>query len=65
MTDLKPENTLYDTKIKKGILIDLGGVVKVNSEIELKNFDMNDWNAQSTKGYESPELEEYYNGNFK
>jgi hypothetical protein len=42
MTDLKPENTLYDTKIKKGILIDLGGVVKVNSEIELKNFDMND-----------------------
>ena len=41
MTDLKTLNTLYDTEIKKGILIDLGGVVKVNSEIELKNFDMN------------------------
>ena len=65
MTDLKTLNTLYDTEIKKGILIDLGGVVKVNSEIELKNFDMKQWNGQSTIGYESPELQEYYNGNFK
>jgi len=40
MTDLKTLNTLYDTEVKKGILIDLGGVVKVNSEIELKYFDM-------------------------
>jgi len=40
MTDLKPENTLYDTEIKKGILIDLGGVIKVNTEDNLKSFDM-------------------------
>ena len=40
MTDLKLENTLYDTEIKKGILIDLGGVIKVNTENNLKSFDM-------------------------
>ena len=28
MTDLKPGNTLYDTEIRKGSLIDLGGVIK-------------------------------------
>ena len=26
MTDLKPENTLYDPETRKGSLIDLGGV---------------------------------------
>ena len=40
MTDLKPENTLYDKEIKKGILIDLGGVIKVKTEDNLKYFDM-------------------------
>ena len=32
MTDLKSENTLYDSEIKKGILIDLGGAITVNCE---------------------------------
>ena len=40
MTDLKPQNTLYDTTKKKGILIDLGGVIKVKNESDLKDFDM-------------------------
>ena len=35
MTDLKPENTLYDPEIKKGSLIDLGGVQKAKDENEL------------------------------
>jgi hypothetical protein len=38
MTDLKPENTLYDSENLKGILIDLGGVIKVNNQYDLKNF---------------------------
>ena len=29
MTDLKPDNTLYDSEKRKAIIIDLGGAVKV------------------------------------
>ncbi len=29
MTDLKAANTIYDSELNKGLLIDLGGYVKV------------------------------------
>ena len=29
MTDLKTDNTLFDKDTRKGIIIDLGGVVKI------------------------------------
>ena len=35
MTDLKPGNTLYDPDIRKGSLIDLGGVQKAKDKNEL------------------------------
>ena len=31
MTDLKPDNTLYDPIKRKSHIIDLGGAVKINS----------------------------------
>ena len=36
MTDLKPENTLYDLLTRRGTLIDLAGVVKRKNKEELK-----------------------------
>ncbi len=38
MTDLKPDNTLFDTDIRKSFLIDMGGSVKLNSEQEIQKF---------------------------
>ena len=29
MTDLKTDNTLFDKDTRKGIIIDLGGVIKI------------------------------------
>ncbi len=38
MLDLKPANTLYDVKKKKGILIDLGGVVITKDRQNIENY---------------------------
>ena len=38
MTDLKPDNTLYDTDLRKATIIDLGGTVKVESYQHLDKF---------------------------
>ena len=40
MTDLKPQNTLYDSNNYRGMLIDLGGVVRKKSREELQNCDV-------------------------
>lgn len=37
MTDLKPQNTLYDSEYGRGMLIDLAGVVKMGSAEKLKD----------------------------
>jgi hypothetical protein len=36
MTDFKPANTLYDPIKRKGVLIDLGGVINVGSREKLQ-----------------------------
>jgi serine/threonine protein kinase len=40
MTDLKPENTLYDPDLRKAYIIDLGGTVKVASHENLVKFEV-------------------------
>ena len=40
MTDLKPENTLYNPDIGKVSIIDLGGTVRVKNKPELYKFNM-------------------------
>jgi serine/threonine protein kinase len=56
MTDLKPENTLYDVDLRKGTLIDLGGIVKLSSQKDVSNFEVKKFSIQKTALYTSPEL---------
>ena len=58
MTDLKSGNTLYDPDIRKGSLIDLGGVQKAKDEFELLKFDMSKFSGQFT--YKPPEFELFF-----
>jgi hypothetical protein len=51
MTDLKPDNTLYDTTARKATIIDLGGAVKIEKEIEIKEFNLSRYSFQSTEKY--------------
>jgi serine/threonine protein kinase len=57
MTDLKPDNTLYDTDTRKVSIIDLGGTVKVGNSSELQSFNKSSYYYQSTPNFASPELE--------
>lgn len=57
MTDLKPENTLYDTSLRKATIIDLGGSVKVANRQELEGFDLTRHFFQSTEGFQAPEIQ--------
>ena len=57
MTDLKPENTLFDTRIMKTYLIDLGGSIRVEKDEELLMYE----NSKiikliSTEKYAAPEI---------
>ena len=56
MTDLKPDNTLYDTDLRKATIIDLGGTVKVESEKDLDSFDLEKYSIQSTPAFTAEEL---------
>ena len=56
MTDLKPDNTLYDTDTRKATIIDLGGTVKVEHQEQLSRFDIKQHSFQSTKEFRAPEL---------
>ena len=38
MTDLKPENTLFDKTTRKTVIIDVGGMVVQYDEQELRKF---------------------------
>ena len=38
MTDLKPENTLFDKINHKVTIIDLAGIIQANSTVELEEF---------------------------
>jgi serine/threonine protein kinase len=53
MTDLKPDNTLYDTDTYKTTIIDLGGTVQVK---DLQNFDAVRTSFQFTEEFTAPEL---------
>ena len=53
-TDLKPDNTLYDTNILKTTMIDLGGIIKVDTSIE--TFEKNKFSFQTTPEYRAPEM---------
>ena len=55
MTDLKPENTLYDGENLRGMLIDLAGVVKKASIKELQACKVK-YIHEITRKYISPEL---------
>ena len=57
MTDLKPDNTLYDKDLRKAVIIDLGGTVKVESQELLKNFTIEKYSVQSTPAFTAPELQ--------
>lgn len=55
MTDLKPQNTLYDGENYRGMLIDLAGVVRKRSKEELLNCQYK-YIEEITEKYASPEL---------
>ena len=55
-TDLKPDNTLYDTNILKTTIIDLGGTIKVETTTE--NFEKSKYSFQTTPEYRAPEMGE-------
>jgi len=57
MTDLKPDNTLYDKDTRKATIIDLGGTVKIENKEEIAEFDVSKYSFQSTEGFRAPELE--------
>ena len=58
MTDLKPQNTLYDGENYRGMLIDLGGVIKKANRKELTHCKGNlKYNMEFTPKYASPELQ--------
>ena len=56
MTDLKPDNTLYDTSLRRATIIDLGGTVKLASQAHLFEFDIQQYNFQNTPKFTAPEL---------
>ena len=57
MTDLKPENTLFDTRILKTYLIDLGGSITVEKDEELINYEKSKIiKLISTELYAAPEF---------
>ena len=53
-TDLKPDNTLYDTNTLKTTIIDLGGTIKVDPGAE--NFEKSRFSFQTTPEYRAPEM---------
>ncbi|WP_342269666.1 WD40 domain-containing protein [Rickettsia endosymbiont of Orchestes rusci] len=58
MTDLKPDNTLYDTDIRKATIIDLGGIVKIDNREEISKFNIAKYSFQSTEGFTAIELQQ-------
>ena len=63
MTDLKPQNTFYDGKNNKGMLIDLSGVVRKPSKADLLHCRVKYVKELTTK-FSAPELlEPYYDEN--
>ena len=38
ITDLKPENTLYDVDLRKTTIIDIGGYLKLKDDSEMQKF---------------------------
>ena len=56
MTDLKPDNTLYDTDLRRATLIDLGGTVKVESYQHLDSFQIERYSIQRTPTFTAKEL---------
>ena len=53
-TDLKPDNTLYDTNTLKTTVIDLGGTIKI--DLPAENFEKNKYSFQTTPEYRAPEV---------
>jgi serine/threonine protein kinase len=58
MTDLKPDNTLYNTDTRKATIIDLGGTVKIDYREEITKFNIRKYSFQSTKEFSAPELQQ-------
>ncbi|WP_341761068.1 pentapeptide repeat-containing protein [Candidatus Tisiphia endosymbiont of Thecophora atra] len=58
MTDLKLDNTLYDTDTRKATIIDLGGIVKIDKEEEKTKFNIRKYSFQHTKEFSAPELQQ-------
>ena len=57
MTDLKPENTLYDLDQRKVTIIDLGGSVRIEAPDTLKHFRINNYVYTFTSGFCAPEMD--------
>ena len=53
---LKPDNTLYDTDLRKATIIDLGGTVKVESYQHLDSFQIEKYSIQRTPAFTAKEL---------
>ncbi|WP_375330738.1 NACHT and WD40 repeat domain-containing protein [Candidatus Tisiphia endosymbiont of Oplodontha viridula] len=58
MTDLKSDNTLYNTDTRKATIIDLGGIVKIDKEEEKTKFNIRKYPFQHTKEFSAPELQQ-------
>ena len=62
MTDLKPQNTLYDKENRVGKLIDLAGVLRKRKFEDLQKCKLKDLN-EYTAAYSAPELIEQIKNN--
>jgi serine/threonine protein kinase len=56
MTDLKPENTLFDTENKTATIIDLGGSIRIDED--MISVDLRRYPIQYTEAYAAKELRE-------
>ena len=59
-TDLKSDNTLYDTSILKTAMIDLGGTIKIETAAE--KFEKSKFSYQTTPAYRAPEMDDSEQG---
>lgn len=51
ITDLKPENTLYDPDSRKATIIDVAGALKMLEDDTLENFKINTYDSFTISPY--------------
>jgi hypothetical protein len=56
MSDLKTDNTLYDTDRRQVSFIDVGGIINIKSQEDRNQFDPRVNPFQYTRNFASPEM---------